>query len=241
MAGVRERARIETMAEIRRLARQQLAEVGAAGLSVRAIARDMGMVSSAVYRYVPSRDDLLTMLIIESYEALGSVVETADASVARRDDLFGRWMAIAHGTRDWAVAHPADFGLIYGTPVPGYAAPPDTIPAALRFTTVLTNLLIDAEALGVRPVEGTPAVPLRRAVRDDLVGLAERAGMDVDPRLAARGLMAWSQLMGAITIELGGHLHNVIDDPVGYFDHAMAVTGALLGVPGQRERRRSRG
>jgi AcrR family transcriptional regulator len=241
MAGVRERARIETMAEIRRLARQQLAEVGAAGLSVRAIARDMGMVSSAVYRYVPSRDDLLTMLIIESYEALGSAVETADASVARREDLFGRWMAIAHGTRDWAVAHPADFGLIYGTPVPGYAAPPDTIPAALRFTTVLTTLLIDAEALGVRPVEGTPPVPLRRAVRDDLVGLAERAGMAVDPRLAARGLMAWSQLMGAITIEFGGHLHNVIDDPAGYFDHAMAVTGSLLGVPGQRERRRSRG
>jgi AcrR family transcriptional regulator len=241
MAGVRERARIETMAEIRRLARAQLEEVGAAGLSLRAIARDMGMVSSAVYRYVPSRDDLLTMLIIESYDALGSAVEAADASVRRRSDLFGRWMAIAHGTRDWAIAHPADFGLIYGTPVPGYAAPPDTIPAALRFTSVLTTLLHDAEAVGARPVEGTPAVSMRRSVRDDLAGLAERAGMVVDPRLAARGLMAWSQLMGAITIELGGHLHNVIDDPAGYFDHAMAVTGSLLGVPGARESRRPRG
>lgn len=228
------------MAEIRRLARTQLAEVGAAGLSLRAVARDMGMVSSAVYRYVPSRDDLLTLLIIESYEALGSAVETADASVAQRDDLFGRWMAIAHGTRTWAVAHPADFGLIYGTPVPGYAAPPDTIPAALRFTTVLTTLLNDAEALGARPVEGTPPVPLQRALRDDLAGLAERGGMRVDPRLAARGLMAWSQLMGAITIELGGHLHNVLDDPAGYFDHAMAVTGSLLGVQGQRTPRRAR-
>lgn len=228
------------MAEIRRLARAQLADVGAAGLSVRAIARDMGMVSSAVYRYVPSRDDLLTMLIIESYEALGSTVETADASVTKRDDLCARWMAIAHGTRDWAVAHPADFGLIYGTPVPGYAAPPDTIPAALRFTTVLTTLLDDAEALGARPVEGEPPVVLRRALRDDLAGLAERGGMRVDPRLAARGLMAWSQLMGAITIELGGHLHNVIDDPAGYFDHAMAVTASLLGLQGQHAPRRAR-
>jgi AcrR family transcriptional regulator len=229
------------MEEIRRLARAQLADVGAAALSLRAIARDLGMVSSAVYRYVPSRDDLLTMLIIESYEALGTAAETADASVTRRDDLFGRFTAIARGTRAWAMAHPADFGLIYGTPVPGYAAPPDTVPAALRFTAVLTQLLGDAESLGVRPIETDPPVPMPRSVRADLAGLAERAGMDVDARLAARGLMAWSQLMGAITLELGGHLHNVIDDPAGYFDHAMAVTGALLGFAGPHDPRRGGG
>jgi hypothetical protein len=148
-------------------------------------------------------------------------------------------MAIALDTRAWALAHPADFGLIYGTPVPGYVAPPDTVPAAVRFTGVLTTLLHDAQARGVRPIETDPPVTLRRSVRADLVRLSERAGMDVDARLAARGLMAWSQLMGAITVELGGHLHNVIDDPAGYFEHAMAVTGALLGVTGHREPRRS--
>ncbi len=122
------------MGEILRIARHQLATEGAPGVSLRAIARELGMVSSAVYRYVASREDLLTLLIIESYEALGEVAERADAAIDDRDDVGARWVAICTAVRSWALEHPADHGLIYGTPIPGYVAPPDTIPAALRFT-----------------------------------------------------------------------------------------------------------
>ena len=97
----RERARAELTAEIVETARAHLAVEGAAGLSLRAVARDLGMVSSAIYRYFPSRDDLLTRLIIDAYNSLGEAAETAEAEM-KRSDLVGRWQAIVHGARGWA-------------------------------------------------------------------------------------------------------------------------------------------
>lgn len=103
-------------------ARDQIATVGGAGLSMRAIARAVGLVSSAVYRYFPTRDALLTALIIESYDHLGDHLAALPAD----------WRARATGLRDWARVHPQEFHLIYGTPIPDYRAPQDTIPAAAR-------------------------------------------------------------------------------------------------------------
>ena len=122
--------------EIKAIARQHLASDGA-NLSLRAVARDLGVVSSAIYRYFASRDDLLTALILDAYNALGTAVEAADAAVADADDLAGRWLAVCHAVRDWALAAPHEYALIYGSPVPGYQAPQDTVPAATRSVTVL--------------------------------------------------------------------------------------------------------
>src|SRR6186997_2793657 len=99
--GVRERARAEITAEILEAARRQLATDGAAGLSLRAVAREVGMVSSAVYRYVASRDELLTLLIIGSYDALGTVVE--DAAANRRRAPADRFLDAGRAVRTWAV------------------------------------------------------------------------------------------------------------------------------------------
>ncbi|QGF22957.1 TetR/AcrR family transcriptional regulator [Raineyella fluvialis] len=118
--GVRDEARAETMARIMAAAREQIATVGGAGLSMRAVAREVGLVSSAVYRYFPTRDALLTALIIESYERLGAHLAA----------LPPRWRERAAGFRDWARKHPFEFQLIYGTPIPDYRAPEETIPAA---------------------------------------------------------------------------------------------------------------
>src|ERR1700743_118342 len=76
----RERARVELTREIKEEARRQLAEAGAGGLSLRAVARELGMVSSALYRYSPSRDELLTALIIDAYDAIGAAAERAMAA-----------------------------------------------------------------------------------------------------------------------------------------------------------------
>src|SRR3954467_4058552 len=119
----RERVRAELTADIADAARRQLAEVGAAALSLRAVARELGMASSAVYRYFPSRDDLLTRLIIDGYDDLGSAAEDADDPAAAPHD---RWMAVCRAVRHWAVAHPYEYALLYGSPVPGYEAPRDT-------------------------------------------------------------------------------------------------------------------
>ena len=112
-------------------------ESGAAALSVRAIARELGLASSALYRYYPSRDALLTRLIIEAYNELGETVEPTRPSTPR-DDLAGRYAGDCHAVRDWACAHPHEYALIYGSPVPGYAAPDDTIDPAVRVARVLS-------------------------------------------------------------------------------------------------------
>jgi AcrR family transcriptional regulator len=193
-------------AEILEAARRHLAEEGPAGLSFRAVARDVGLVSSAVYRYFPSRDALLTSLIIESYDALGQAVETAEAAVPR-DRFADRYRAVARALRAWAVADPQQWTLIYGSPIPGYAAPQDTVAPAIRVQRVLAALLADAWSAGaVRDRGGVPA-----DVHDALV-LREAVPGDVPDDLLVRGLMAWTYLIGAVTTELYGQRHRVITD-----------------------------
>jgi AcrR family transcriptional regulator len=116
--GARARARAELTEQIKAVARQHLAEHGAAALSLRAVTRDVGMVSSAVYRYFASRDELLTALIVDAYDAVGRAAEEADAA-CRRDDVEGRWLALASAVRTWATANPHEYALVYGSPVPG--------------------------------------------------------------------------------------------------------------------------
>src|SRR5438132_10346999 len=120
----RDRARIELTDEIKAVARRHLAEHGSAALSLRAVAREVGMVSSAVYRYFPSRDELLTALIVDAYDAVATAAEASEAQSRRRDTTH-RWLALSGAIRGWAGAHPQEYGLIYGTPVPSYQAPTD--------------------------------------------------------------------------------------------------------------------
>src|ERR1700712_443891 len=119
--GKRQESRERIEREIVELGRRQLVTEGAAGLSVRAIARDLGMVSSAVYRYVRSRDDLLTLLLIDVYTELADAVDRAQQSTS--DIWSDRIVAIARAARGWAVDQPACWALLYGSPVPGYQAP----------------------------------------------------------------------------------------------------------------------
>jgi AcrR family transcriptional regulator len=220
----RERARAELTAEIVDLARAQLATVGAAGLSLRAVARELGMVSSAIYRYFPSRDDLLTRLIIDGYDALGTAAEQADDPAAAPQE---RWLAVCRATRSWARAHPHEYALLYGSPVPGYSAPPDTVPAAARVGLVLGRVLGDAARAGV--------LPAAAGVRTGAVSaeLAEAFGGDhpgLDDRVRARALLAWSGLFGAVSFELFGHFVGSVTDPDAFFDDAMRDLAGLLGL-----------
>jgi AcrR family transcriptional regulator len=226
----RERAREQLTREIVDAARAQLAVVGATGLSLRAVARDLGMVSSAVYRYVASRDDLLTRLIIEAYDALGEAVERAEAAVPR-DDLVARWQAACAGVRGWALAHPHEYALIFGSPVPGYAAPQATIEPATRVPRVLIALLVEALETG-RYHLGRAAEPAD-AVRKSLAPLHAQIP-DLPEDLLARGLLAWTLLVGAVSFELFGHTHNVVDDDPAlreaFFADQMTRAARMVGL-----------
>src|SRR3954468_7300137 len=158
-------ARAELTRQILDRASVQLAEVGPAALSVRQIARDLEMASSAVYRYFPSRDALLTALLIQAFDDLGEAVEAGDAA-ADRDDLRARWVGLAQALRQWAVAHPHEYALTYGSPVPGYAAPQDTIASAARVASALLRLVHDAQQAG-----RSPAAPTRPATEAELAAI----------------------------------------------------------------------
>lgn len=148
--------RAELTTEIKERALRQLGEVGAPALSLRAIAREMGMSSSALFRYFPNRDALLTALIVDAYSRLAYAAEHAHDAAAGAP-VLERWVAICHGVRDWAVAHPHEYALVYGSPVPGYTAPEDTAAPAWRVPRLLTGLLVEI-AGSARPAPG-PTCP----------------------------------------------------------------------------------
>lgn len=227
--SVRARVRAEMTAEILAAARRQLAEAGAAALSLRAVARKLQMAPSALYRYFPSRDELLTALILEGYDSLGEQVETAER-VCARDDLFGRFEAACHAVRRFALAHPHEYALLYGSPVPGYEAPPDTVPAASRVPVVLAGILADGALLGrlARREGAAPALPgptaeeLRRLTAEVLAG--------IDPELAARGILVWVELFGLVSFELYGHLVGSVDDYDAFFAWSVRTMALFVGL-----------
>ncbi|MEU5938350.1 TetR/AcrR family transcriptional regulator [Micromonospora sp. NPDC047548] len=225
-SSIRARVRAEMIDEIKAVARRHLATDGA-NLSLRAVARDMGMVSSAIYRYFPSRDELLTALILEAYEALGDAVEAADATTDRHD-LRGRWHAACRAARDWALAHPAEYALLYGSPVPGYAAPDDTVLPAQRPPLTMVGILRDGLADGRL---AAPADDLPEPVRADLAEIAAGFFPGLPEPLLARGMAGWTQLFGLISFELFGRVNRMIPHRDAYFDHQTGLMADLIGLP----------
>jgi AcrR family transcriptional regulator len=213
---------------IKATAREHLA-VDGPNLSLRAVARDIGVVSSAVYRYFTSRDDLLTALILDAYTDLGDAVETAEQAVPR-SDFAGRWQTLGRATRNWANANPPEYALLYGSPVPGYTAPPDTVGPASRVVQRLALIMRDAHAAG--ELAAPPHQRLPRPLRADLtalVALPEFGGTSV--AIVARGMTAWTLLFGLISFELFGRLTNGIHDYEAYFEHQWRGIAGFVGLP----------
>jgi AcrR family transcriptional regulator len=177
-----------------------------------------------VYRYFPSRDALLTALIIDAYESVAVVAE--DAATDKRGGVMARWLRIARAIRGWARTNPHDYALIYGSPVPGYRAPEDTVPPALRVSLVAVNLVRDGVASGEISANDTLTVP--RPVHSDLANMRDQIAPSVSDEVLSRALMVWTQMFGTISFELFGHLHNVIHDYDAFFDHQMRQAGRLL-------------
>jgi AcrR family transcriptional regulator len=229
--GVRARVRGELTRQIVAVARRQLATEGAAGLSLRAVARELGMVSSAVYRYVANRDELLTLLIVDAYDALGDTVERAEGKVAR-DDVEARYLAICHAARRWALKNPHEWALIYGSPVPGYAAPEATVEPAGRLGRVLIGVLADAVARGA--ADPRPGDPLPERARRAMEPSRAFFPAEIPDELVLAGLSMWTHLTGTISFELFGHWHDVVADPAAlraaYFAEEMTRLARRFGL-----------
>ncbi|MGW1957814.1 TetR/AcrR family transcriptional regulator [Streptomyces sp. NPDC001920] len=226
--GARARARMEVTAAIKDEARRQLAAEGAAKLSLRAVAREIGMVSSALYRYFPSRDDLLTALIIDAYDSVGADAEAAHAKAADAGPAQ-RWTAVAEAVREWALRHPHEYALIYGSPVPGYSAPDTTVPAASRVGLVFIGILRDAHR-----DRGLTEPPLPAELRPEAERMAADLAPDLPPATVAALVAAWAELFGLVGFELFGQFNRVVEDREAFFRHAVArlAHGVGLGCAG---------
>lgn len=208
----RSRQRQATVAEIKELARQQLAEEGTGGVNLRAIAREMGTASSALYRYFASADELIGALCADAYDAVADAVAAA-ADGVREDDHAGRWLAICDGYRAWSLEHPADFALIFGTPVPGHrAAAEATAPGAARLLAVALEAYTAAVEAGAADPGRTKLPPDLKAgpLLEDLLG---RSAHGRASRLAAIVLSAWASVLGYLSAEIFGSLHQLTADP----------------------------
>jgi AcrR family transcriptional regulator len=221
------RERIE--AQIIELGRRHLVEHGAAGLSLRAIARDLGMVSSAVYRYVSSRDELLTLLLVDGYSELADAVDRA------RDAMPDVWsddvVAIAHAARDWAIAHPASWALLYGSPVPGYHAPADrTVGPGTRVVGAVFDAVAAGIATGDIKLTNHPAP---QPISSDFERLRQEFGFPGDDAVIAKCFAIWAGVVGAISLEVFGQYGaDTLSDPRPVFDTQMRL---LVGVLNQSD------
>jgi AcrR family transcriptional regulator len=194
--GKRQDVRERIEAQIIELGRAHLATEGAAGLSLRAIARDLGVVSSAVYRYVASRDELLTLLLIDAYTELAAAADAARTG-GWREQIHG----IAGATRRWALAHPARWALLYGSPVPGYHAPAErTVGPGTRVVAALFDALADGIAAGEVSVTATVSQQLSA----DFDRLRDEFAFDGDDAAVAGGFLLWAGLIGAVSLEVFG-------------------------------------
>ncbi|MEU6217544.1 TetR/AcrR family transcriptional regulator [Streptomyces sp. NPDC047022] len=222
--GARARARIEVTAAIKDEARSQLAAEGAARLSLRAVARELGMASSALYRYFPSRDDLLTALIIDAYDSLGQAAEAADAKAG---DIAParRWVVVCEAVRGWALAHPHEYALIYGSPVPGYSAPEATVPAASRVGLLLIGIVRDAYRR-----RGVALTPVPAELEPEARRMAADLASDLPAEVVTAMVAAWAQLYGLVGFEVFGQFTRLVEDREAFFRHAAARLAQNVGL-----------
>ncbi len=226
-ASARARVRAELRAEIVAAGHAELVASGPGGLSLRAVARRLGMAPSALYRYFANRDALLTALIVEAYRSVGDAAAAAEQGAAGGTPLE-RWTVVTTSVRRWAHDHPQQWALVYGSPVPGYRAPEDTVEAALGVTRVLARIFADAHPPGAPPPGGVPPAPpgMAGAVRP----LVDELLPGRPPEVAVAAVVAWTQLLGMVGLELFGHFVGATGDIDAVFAYAMRTVAAVTGI-----------
>jgi AcrR family transcriptional regulator len=226
----RDRIRDEVTREILAVAREHLARDGAAALSLRSIARRLEMAPSALYRYFDGRDALLSALILTAYESLADEAELAsEAAYAGVGNDAQRWVAVPRAMRWWALAHPQEWGLIFGTPVPGYQAPQDTVVPYARLAAALVRPLAEADQSGHLGGD-VPSLGVSEDLAAAVAPVVEALLPGHPPATVVLALQAWTMLIGVISLELFGHWRNTILEPELFFERTIADLAAMLGL-----------
>jgi AcrR family transcriptional regulator len=233
----RERVRAATVEEIKQTARRVLVEQGSGGLSLRAVAREMGLTAPALYRYFPSREDLLGHLVADLYDEVSTAMAQArDALPA--DDSSGRLLAVSRTFRRWALDHPREFALLFGSPIEGQARPQEgdaevaedpADPAGQRFGAVFAGLVAEIYLARRFPVPADDEI--EPALRAQLETWCTRLPVPLPLGVMQVFLSCWIRLYGSVCMEVFGHLRFAVDDPEPMFEAELRSLAALLSSP----------
>ncbi|MFJ5260798.1 TetR/AcrR family transcriptional regulator [Streptomyces sp. NPDC088387] len=219
--SLRERRRAVATREILDTAERHITEQGPHALSLRAVARDLGMTVQALYHYFPNRDALITAIIAKAYDALADAVQEAvDTAHLGAGDL-PRMVVATEGYRSWAIAHPELFQLLYGTPLRNYAAPVDglTTRAMVRMSMVFQHEMFGHFTREQLAAADTP--PLSPELRAHLELLRQDGPGALPPPAAALLFSAWGHMHGLVVLEVFGHLSFVGEHQAEIFRMAM--------------------
>jgi AcrR family transcriptional regulator len=189
----------------------------------------MGMTSSALYRYYSSRDVLLTELARDGFASLADALEAAEAQSAPQGQLRDRFLRVVRAYRSWSLAHPAEYALMFGTPVPGFEMyAPEAKAEMVRGVNVLFRVMIEGIQRGsLHPPDlvGPGAARLRAKFRR----WGSHEGEGLPPAALAGCMFAWMHLHGAITLELFGHIPTELRPADDMFDQQMRQVLVTLG------------
>jgi AcrR family transcriptional regulator len=225
----RQRLREATSQEILTVARDLLVREGAQAVALRAVAREMGMTAPALYRYYASHEDLLSALIVSIFDEL---CDTLEATALGDEDVVRRTFAVIRALRRWAVDHPAEFGLVFGTPVPGYDTPDEgpVIEACRRFGGIFQTLLQEFYTLCPFATDDTPLSP---ALEQQLRQYADFFAATIPLPALAVLLSCWARVYGLISLEVFGHMQFALTDVEPLFEAELAHMAMMIGVPYQ--------
>jgi AcrR family transcriptional regulator len=243
----RKRVRAATSQEIVATARRLLVEQGVAAVSLRAIAREMGMTAPALYRYYDSHEELLRHVVAEIFTELadylhveikaaasgfdsGATTATADGADPAAERLAVQLIAACRAFRGWALGHQAEFGMIFGSPLPGLDIVHDDPLAecGFRFGQVFLELFTELWRRWPFP---TPADDeINPALRGQLVSYHEHIGADLPLGALQTFLRCWVLLYGTVTLEVFGHMRFALDDAEPLFELMLADLAAMIGL-----------
>lgn len=230
----RERARADTLREIKATARRVLVDQGVDGLALRAVAREMGMTAPALYRYFDSREDLVENVVADLYDELSDVLEAVrDATVPATTGA--QLMSVARAFRTWAITHRAEFGLLFGSAGQGvlpedaheYGERPAQV-AAARFGGVFAALIAQVYFERGFPVPADD--DLDPALRDQLTEWGTKLPVALPLGVMSVFLSCWIRLYGMVCMEIFGHLRFALDDPEPMYEAELHALGGVLGI-----------
>jgi AcrR family transcriptional regulator len=230
----RERQRSATIAEIRAEARQLLVEGGQAAVSLRAVARQMGLTPAALYRYVASHEELMQLLSVDIHDDLTAALEATRNDNAARP-VGDRLLEVSRRFRRWALDHPIEFGLVFANPMHAvWEQPGSALEAAgQRMGNVFAELFVELVASGQMPVPSVEDVDpalLAAVLASDEEHLGEKG--ELPPTVLVRFVECWTRLYGCVALEVSGQLHWAMDDTAPMFELTLRQCGELIGVEG---------